>query len=530
MSILSDYPIQLYRPPSEQPSEELELTLRVQRMTLSEAITQLATQLLHFDFMSGYNYPMVLYQKKSVVLYRGTAETILQHAIRHAQMWLYRYVMSKKLIALMKQSLILTEKSNRLHGPHAPAAVILQAIDDPEEILASTMFFSDLACIAKTHYISLQILGEREQLGSIIRDAQHELGSRPITALIIRAHGHANSIASYTTDQAKAEDFACLDPQANIYFDACCTGLGLAERIASIQPRPVYAATGSVCPVFFTNCSRCHQLEMITFNETCNPNVKKFLRNENSVVATIPCSAADDTMDTICRAMLQQIFDNAESGDSRAQSMLGQVYKNGYLNAEQSYIKAASWYRKAAEQGSPDAQSNLSRAFRYGQGVVQSEFEASYWCRRSARRSLELENRRSQQATMEAFHNMVCPANPTEPTDEAGASFVHALLREANFNINNVSNIVHSSLESLFSLDDAIASSEIAQFIEDTFIPTMRGLRRLDCSSFDTVTNDQLQTICRACPNLQNIDVTHCHNITDAGLAPLIARGITIVR
>jgi TPR repeat protein len=39
-------------------------------------------------------------------------------------------------------------------------------------------------------------------------------------------------------------------------------------------------------------------------------------------------------------------------------------------------VQAVSWWRKAAEQGYADAQSNLGVAYHYGQGVIKNEIEA----------------------------------------------------------------------------------------------------------------------------------------------------------
>ena len=45
----------------------------------------------------------------------------------------------------------------------------------------------------------------------------------------------------------------------------------------------------------------------------------------------------------------------------------------------QDYKEAASWYRKAAEQGNPDAQANLGIIYGTGQGVLQDNLLAHMW-------------------------------------------------------------------------------------------------------------------------------------------------------
>jgi hypothetical protein len=68
----------------------------------------------------------------------------------------------------------------------------------------------------------------------------------------------------------------------------------------------------------------------------------------------------------------------AESGDARAQAILGYMFATG-RGVPQSYVEAASWYRRAAEQGHPTAQYMLGLAYDKGQGVPQDYVEAYKW-------------------------------------------------------------------------------------------------------------------------------------------------------
>jgi TPR repeat protein len=45
----------------------------------------------------------------------------------------------------------------------------------------------------------------------------------------------------------------------------------------------------------------------------------------------------------------------------------------------QDFAAAATWYRKAAEQGSPVAQNNLGVLYAKGQGVARDPVEAYFW-------------------------------------------------------------------------------------------------------------------------------------------------------
>jgi TPR repeat protein len=53
-----------------------------------------------------------------------------------------------------------------------------------------------------------------------------------------------------------------------------------------------------------------------------------------------------------------------------------------------NYKIAAHWYRRAAEQGYPNAQNNLGVAFNDGRGVAQSYDEAVKWLRLAAAQGL----------------------------------------------------------------------------------------------------------------------------------------------
>jgi len=112
----------------------------------------------------------------------------------------------------------------------------------------------------------------------------------------------------------------------------------------------------------------------------------------------------------------------AEAGDARAQTLLGDMYKNGegvptdygkafgwYQKAAiqgkaqaeadlgtayfegagdpknyQDYAEAARWWHAAAKQGSAVAQADLGTAYDLGQGVPESDAEAIRWFRMSA--------------------------------------------------------------------------------------------------------------------------------------------------
>jgi TPR repeat protein len=52
----------------------------------------------------------------------------------------------------------------------------------------------------------------------------------------------------------------------------------------------------------------------------------------------------------------------------------------------QDYAEAARWYRRAAEQGDPQAQYNLGLAYARGEGVTQNVVDAHMWFNLAAAR------------------------------------------------------------------------------------------------------------------------------------------------
>ena len=65
----------------------------------------------------------------------------------------------------------------------------------------------------------------------------------------------------------------------------------------------------------------------------------------------------------------------AAGGSVSAQLAPGNMYASG-KGAWQDYDEALRWFRKAAEQGSPEGQYNLGLMYRQGLGVQKNEREA----------------------------------------------------------------------------------------------------------------------------------------------------------
>jgi aminoglycoside phosphotransferase len=72
----------------------------------------------------------------------------------------------------------------------------------------------------------------------------------------------------------------------------------------------------------------------------------------------------------------------ADQGVAQAQSNLGLMYANGH-GVDQSYATAVKWYRKAAEQEFAHAQGCLGIMYLEGKGVDQNLSEALRWLRKA---------------------------------------------------------------------------------------------------------------------------------------------------
>ncbi len=73
----------------------------------------------------------------------------------------------------------------------------------------------------------------------------------------------------------------------------------------------------------------------------------------------------------------------AEQGHAQAQSNLGVMYSEGQ-GVDKDYNEAVKWCRKAADQGYAQAQTNLCIMYSEGKGVEQDYNEAARWCRKAS--------------------------------------------------------------------------------------------------------------------------------------------------
>jgi len=69
----------------------------------------------------------------------------------------------------------------------------------------------------------------------------------------------------------------------------------------------------------------------------------------------------------------------AKAGDAEAQNELGEALYAGKRGMARNAVEAVKWFRQAAEQNLPAAQSNLGVCYERGDGVAKYEVEAYKW-------------------------------------------------------------------------------------------------------------------------------------------------------
>jgi hypothetical protein len=69
----------------------------------------------------------------------------------------------------------------------------------------------------------------------------------------------------------------------------------------------------------------------------------------------------------------------ADKGDISGELHLAGLYRDGNKNFPRDMVQAAEWYSKAADQGDVSAQGTMGTLYSMGQGVQQNYAEAYYW-------------------------------------------------------------------------------------------------------------------------------------------------------
>jgi uncharacterized protein len=74
----------------------------------------------------------------------------------------------------------------------------------------------------------------------------------------------------------------------------------------------------------------------------------------------------------------------AEKGVAEAQFWLGVAFDQHLWFGVTDEQEALKWFRRAAEQGNPDAEDELGVRYQDGDGIEQNYIQAAYWFRKAA--------------------------------------------------------------------------------------------------------------------------------------------------
>lgn len=93
----------------------------------------------------------------------------------------------------------------------------------------------------------------------------------------------------------------------------------------------------------------------------------------------ISASTEDRGNDENLPEWLKEKISTAEAGNRMSQNSLGDYYYN-----QREYVKALNWYRKAADQGFPEAFYNIGICYEMGFGVAKNVNTAKSWFKKAA--------------------------------------------------------------------------------------------------------------------------------------------------
>ncbi|MGN1033040.1 MAG: tetratricopeptide repeat protein, partial [Intestinibacter sp.] len=104
-------------------------------------------------------------------------------------------------------------------------------------------------------------------------------------------------------------------------------------------------------------------------------DIKKELKNEKDFKMTAK------NMKNIRKSVILELEKQAEEGDVDTQFSLGDYYfvLNKENDNEENNKNAFKWYKKAAENGLPDAQYNLAGLYMNGLGIEENREKAFEW-------------------------------------------------------------------------------------------------------------------------------------------------------
>jgi TPR repeat protein len=101
------------------------------------------------------------------------------------------------------------------------------------------------------------------------------------------------------------------------------------------------------------------------------------------IIATMDKSSHPKMFSPPQKPALEMAPPKANEEDAEVQFHLGLKFASG-TGAGLDYVKAAEWYRKAAEQNHLLAQFNLGMMYAYGQGVARDAVQSRMWLGKAA--------------------------------------------------------------------------------------------------------------------------------------------------
>ena len=132
-------------------------------------------------------------------------------------------------------------------------------------------------------------------------------------------------------------------------------------------------------------------VEYHSFNENKSPNLPSEQGYSNAQFIPDVCYAngSEDVVAKDQKEAITRYRKAAEQGNPDAQAVLGLCYAEGN-GIPKDQKEAVTWYRKAAEQGLSTAQCSLGLCYAEGNGIPKDQKEAVTWYRKAAEQGLSI--------------------------------------------------------------------------------------------------------------------------------------------
>jgi len=195
------------------------------------------------------------------------------------------------------------------------------------------------------------------------------------------------------------------------------------DEAPATQSSPVKSDVAAVAPSSAGHDTQAPKTRLADISARMTPPAAK-------AVAAGPKTIANATVASAPNSPAQRIVALANTGDSRAQLVLGMKYLEG-SGTQINEAEAARWLARAAQQGEPLAQYRLGTLYERGRGVPTDAKLATHWYELAAK-----------QGNRKAMHNLAVAfaEGSGEPKDNAQAAvwFAHAAnlgLSDSQFNL-----------------------------------------------------------------------------------------------